>query len=84
VKAVEHALHPGEFELPVARLPRAPRRLADAHDRDPGLLHQLDILVETVVWHVLGIVGGAVENGVHPAGVERPILGRCGTGEEQD
>src|SRR3712207_7476213 len=36
VTAVEHALHPGELEVALARLPGAPRRLADADERDAG------------------------------------------------
>ena len=79
VHRVHDPVHPRELELALARLPARPGGLADAHDGDPGPLHQLDVLVEPLVRHVLVVVGGAVEDGVGRHGRARRDVGRGGS-----
>ncbi len=55
----------------------------DAHHADAGLLHQLDVLFQAVLRHVLLIEGGAVEERVHPVGGEAGLLLRPGAGSAQ-
>ncbi len=64
VEPVEDALHPGELEHPVARLPARPGGFAEPDHGKAGLLHQPDVVVEPLVGHVLVVVGRAVEDGV--------------------
>jgi hypothetical protein len=80
VHPFDDLLHPGELELPLPRLPAAPRRLADTDDGDPGLLHEPGVLLQPLVRHVLVVVGRTIENGLEPVRLVRP--GREGGDEE--
>src|SRR5437899_10721083 len=68
VQMIQGTLHPSKLKISVARLPTAPRRFPDANDRDARLSHHLDILVETVVWHILRVVRNAVQHCIHLIG----------------
>src|SRR5207245_11692119 len=68
VQMIQGTLHPSKLKISVARLPTAPRRFPDANDRDARLSHHLDILVETVVWHILRVVRNAVQPWIHLIG----------------
>src|SRR5581483_2603561 len=63
IQTIEYALHPRKLKITIARLPSAPGGLAHTHHGDPSLAHQLDISIEPVIGHVLGVVRDAIEDG---------------------
>ena len=64
VHPLDHRVHPRELEAPLLRLPQAPARLTHPYDVDACGLHHLHVLIEPLVWHVLVIVGDAVQDRV--------------------
>src|SRR6476660_2349843 len=66
--SIQNALHPGKLKITITWLPCAPGRFSDAHDADPGFLHQRYIFIQPVRWRVFGIVGHSVKYGLHVVG----------------
>src|SRR5437763_11818174 len=59
---VYDTIHPGVLKVSVFRLPQTPGRLAHSYDRESSFPHQLDIFAQSLVGHVLVIIGSTVEN----------------------
>ena len=64
-------IHPCEFKLAIFRLPQPPAEFPDTDDGYTGLLHELHILLEPVVGHILRVIRYAVQHGIHAISPER-------------
>src|SRR5882672_1790398 len=63
---------------------QSPTRFAKADHIDARLLHELDILLQPLVRHILAVISGTIKHSVHPVGskgVRR--LGREREGNQQ-
>ncbi len=58
----EHAIYVAKVEDAWLRFQRAPGRLGDAHNGDPGGLHHAHVFIQTVCRGVLLVVGGTEED----------------------
>ncbi len=58
----EHPIHVAKVEDAWLRFQRAPGRLGDAHDGDPGCLHHAHVFIQTVRRGVLLVVGSTEED----------------------
>ena len=64
-------IHPCECKLAIFRLPQPPAEFPDTDDGYTGLLHELHILLEPVVGHILRVIRYAVQHGIHAISPER-------------
>src|SRR2546430_2445867 len=57
--------------ITIFRLPQPPAEFPDTDDGYTGFLHELHILLEPVVGHILRVIRYAVQHGIHAISPER-------------